>query len=169
MAHATRLDDARDGLLTFCTMSDRSAVPACMPIALRTRRRLPLGARDGSIRAMPIHVFQYPKCSTCRKALKWLGEHGVKYTESDLVATPISLAKLRDLHKRSGLPIRRFFNTSGESYRNGGFGKKLPAMSDAEALAALAGDGKLVKRPIVDAGKTVLVGFDEDVYAETLE
>jgi arsenate reductase len=127
-----------------------------------------LGARDASIRAMPIHVYQYPKCSTCRKALKWLGEHGVKHTESDLVATRISLAKLRDLHKRSGLPVRRFFNTSGESYRNGGFGKKLPNMSDAEALAALAEDGKLVKRPIVDTGKTVLVGFDEQAYAETL-
>jgi arsenate reductase len=131
-------------------------------------RRLPLSARDASIRAMSIHVYQYPKCSTCRKALKWLGEHGIEHTQSDLVAAPISLAKLRDLHKRSGLPIRRFFNTSGESYRNGGFGKKLPGMSDAEALAALAEDGKLVKRPIVDTGKTVLVGFDEDVYAETL-
>ena len=117
---------------------------------------------------MPIHVYQYPKCSTCRKALKWLGERGVKHTQSDLVATPIPLAKLRDLHKRSGLPVRRFFNTSGESYRNGGFGKKLPDMSDTEALAALAEDGKLVKRPIVDTGKTVLVGFDEHVYAETL-
>jgi arsenate reductase (glutaredoxin) len=117
---------------------------------------------------MPIHVYQYPKCSTCRKALKWLGEHGVKYTHSDLVVTPIPLAKLRDLHKRSGFPIRRFFNTSGESYRNGGFGKKLPDMNDDEALAALAKDGKLVKRPIVDTGKTVLVGFDENVYAQAL-
>lgn len=117
---------------------------------------------------MAIHVYQYPKCSTCRKALKWLGEHDVEHSSSDLVATPIPLAKLRDLHARSGLPIKRFFNTSGESYRNGQFGSKLPKMSDAEALAALAADGKLVKRPIVDAGKTVLVGFDEDAYADAL-
>ena len=117
---------------------------------------------------MAIHVYQYPKCSTCRKALKWLGEHGVEHSASDLVATPIPLAKLRDLHKRSGLPIKRFFNTSGESYRYGKFGSKLAGMSDAEALAALAADGKLVKRPIIDAGKTVLVGFDEDAYAEAL-
>jgi arsenate reductase len=115
---------------------------------------------------MPVHVYQYPKCSTCRKALKWLDEHGVAHASSDLVAQPISLAKLRDLHKRSGLPIARFFNTSGESYRNGGFKEKLKKMSEADAIAALAKDGKLVKRPIVDTGKAVLVGFDEDAYAE---
>jgi arsenate reductase len=120
------------------------------------------------MRGMAIHVYQYPKCSTCRKALKWLGEQGVKHSSSDLVATPIPLAKLRDLHERSGLPIKRFFNTSGESYRNGQFGSKLASMSDAQALAALAADGKLVKRPIVDAGKTVLVGFDEDAYRAAL-
>jgi arsenate reductase len=118
---------------------------------------------------IPTHVYHYPKCSTCRKARKWLDAQGVKYTESDLVAKPIALAKLRDLHKRSGLPIRRFFNTSGESYRSGNFGKKLANMSDAEALTALAADGKLVKRPIVDAGGgTVLVGFNEEAYASAL-
>lgn len=120
------------------------------------------------MRRMAIHVYQYPKCSTCRKAIKWLGEHEVKHTSSDLVASPIPVAKLKDLHKRSGLPLKRFFNTSGESYRNGGFSSKLATMSDAQALAALAADGKLVKRPIVDAGKTVLVGFDEDAYQEAL-
>ena len=117
---------------------------------------------------MAIHVYQYPKCSTCRKALKWLGEHGHKHTHSDLVAAPIPLAKLRDLHARSGLPIRKFFNISGESYRNGGFGERLPKMSDAEALSALAADGKLVKRPIVDLGKSVLLGFDERAYEQAL-
>ena len=117
---------------------------------------------------MAIHVYQYPKCSTCRKALKWLDANDVAHSTSDLVAAPIPLAKLRDLHARSGLPIKRFFNTSGESYRAGKFGERLSKMSDAEALASLAKDGKLVKRPIVDAGKTVLVGFDEDAYAEAL-
>jgi arsenate reductase len=115
---------------------------------------------------MAVHVYQYAKCSTCRKAVKWLGEHGVTHAQSDLVAQPIPLAKLRELHKRSGLPLARFFNTSGESYRNGGFKEKLKKMSEAEALAALAKDGKLVKRPIVDTGKAVLVGFDEEAYAQ---
>src|ERR1051325_8929189 len=101
---------------------------------------------------MPIHVYQYPKCGTCRKALKWLDQRRVEYDKSDLVAEPIPLAKLKDLHKRSGLPVTRFFNTSGESYRAGDFKNRLPKLSDAEALSALAKDGKLVKRPIVDKG-----------------
>lgn len=113
---------------------------------------------------MPVHVYQYPKCGTCRKALKWLDARRVKCEKSDLVAEPISLSKLKDLHERSGLPIARFFNTSGDSYRAGDFKSRLPKLSDAEALSALAKDGKLVKRPIVDTGKTVLVGFDEKTY-----
>jgi arsenate reductase len=113
-------------------------------------------------------VYQYPKCSTCRKALKWLDQHGVTYEKTDLVATPPSLATLRDLHRRSGLPVAKLFNTSGESYRAGKFKERLAAMSEADALAALAKDGKLIKRPIVDAGKTVLVGFDEGAYGKTL-
>ena len=118
---------------------------------------------------MSVHVYHYPKCSTCRKALKWLDARGVTYIASDLVAEPISAKKLADLHARSGLPLSRFFNTSGESYRAGGFKEKLKTLSEREAFAALAKDGKLVKRPIVDAGKNVLVGFDEDAYAEAFE
>jgi arsenate reductase (glutaredoxin) len=114
---------------------------------------------------MPTRVFQYPKCSTCRKALKWLDGRGVAYEKTDLVAIPPSLATLRDLHRRSGLPIAKLFNTSGESYRRGNFKDRLGSLSDAEALAALAADGKLVKRPIVDTGTEVLVGFDEARYA----
>ena len=115
---------------------------------------------------MPAHVYHYPKCSTCRKALAWLRQHGIAHQQTDLVAQPIALAKLEDLLERSGLPLQRFFNTSGESYRNGGFKDRLKSMSKAEALAALAKDGKLVKRPIVDTGKAVLVGFDERAYAD---
>lgn len=109
-------------------------------------------------------VWQYPKCSTCRNALKWLSAHGVAFESIDLVAKPPSAAKLRDLWQRSGLPLAKFFNTSGESYRAGGFKEKLKTMSDAQALAALAADGKLIKRPLLDTGKTVLVGFDETAY-----
>jgi arsenate reductase len=115
------------------------------------------------------HVYQYPKCSTCRKALKWLDQHGVAYDKTDLVADPIPLAKLKELHRRSGLPVARFFNTSGESYRNGNFKERLKSLSENEALAALAKDGKLVKRPILDLGKQVLVGFDERAYAELVD
>jgi arsenate reductase (glutaredoxin) len=117
---------------------------------------------------MPTHVYQYPKCSTCRKALKWLDQRGIEYVVTDLVAQPIPLARLKDLHRRSGLPLARFFNTSGESYRAGGFKDRLRSMSEADALAALATDGKLVKRPILDDGATVLVGFDDAAYARAL-
>jgi len=112
-------------------------------------------------------VWQYPKCSTCRQALKWLQARGVKAETPDITATPPSASKLRELLKRSGLPIARFFNTSGESYRAGGFKERLKSMTEAEALAALAADGKLIKRPLVDTGTAVLVGFSEDAYAAT--
>jgi arsenate reductase len=113
-------------------------------------------------------VWQYPKCSTCRNALKWMTGKGVPFESIDLVAKPPSASKLRELWKRSGLPLAKFFNTSGESYRAGGFKEKLKTMSDAEALAALAADGKLIKRPLVDTGKAVLVGFDEAAYRSQL-
>jgi arsenate reductase len=117
---------------------------------------------------MATKVYQSPKCSTCRKALKWLDGKGVRYEKTDLVATPPSLASLRDLYRRSGLPISKLFNTSGESYRNGNFKERLAGMSEGEALAALAADGKLIKRPIVDTGTDVLVGFDEKAYAKVI-
>ena len=117
---------------------------------------------------MATKVYQYPKCSTCRKALKWLDARGVSYDKSDLVAAPPALATLRDLHRRSGLPVAKLFNTSGESYRAGKWKERLAKLSEADALAALAKDGKLIKRPIVDTGKTVLVGFDEAAYSKAL-
>jgi arsenate reductase len=111
---------------------------------------------------MTVTVYQYPKCSTCRKALAWLDARGVAYEKRDLVAIPIELGVLEGLVRRSGLPIGRFFNTSGESYRAGNFKERLRTMSEAEALGALAADGKLVKRPIVDTGAAVIVGFDAE-------
>jgi arsenate reductase len=117
---------------------------------------------------MAMQFYHYPKCSTCRKARSWLDERNIGYDESDLVATPIPLAKLRDLHARSGLPLSRFFNTSGESYRTGNFKERIKKLSEAEQLTALSKDGKLVKRPILDGGKFVLVGFDAETYAEHL-
>ncbi len=96
--------------------------------------------------------------------MQWLQRHDVALVATDLVATPPTVKTLRDLHRRSGLPIGKLFNTAGESYRNGKFKDRLATLSEADALAALAADGKLIKRPIVDAGKAVLVGFDEQAY-----
>ena len=117
---------------------------------------------------MTFTLYHYPRCSTCRKATAWLDAHGHAHRDIDLVAQPPRAATLRDLWKRSGLPLRALFNTSGDSYRAGGFKDRIATMSDAEALAALAADGKLVKRPIVDTGKSVLVGFREEAYAAAL-
>lgn len=117
---------------------------------------------------MAITVYHYPKCSTCRKALAWLDARGIAHDRIDLVAKPPSKAALAKAWKLSGVPIRRMFNTSGESYRAGKFGDKLPTMSDAEALAALAADGKLIKRPLLIGDGVALVGFDQDAWATAL-
>lgn len=113
-------------------------------------------------------VYHYKGCGTCKKALAWLAGKGAKAELTDLVATPPTKKTLTDLWTRSGLPIERFFNTSGVSYREGNFKDRLPAMSDDDKLTALAADGKLVKRPIFDTGKTVLVGFREAEWAKAL-
>lgn len=117
---------------------------------------------------MKLHLYHYPKCSTCKKARTFLEQHGHTPALTDLVAEPIAAARLRDLYKRSGLPLSRFFNTSGESYRNGDWKTRIKQSSETELLDALSKDGKLVKRPILDAGSFVLVGFDPKAYAEKL-
>ena len=111
----------------------------------------------------------YPKCSTCRKAQKWLDEHDVDYDIRDIKTDNPDLAELELWHQASGLPLKKFFNTSGQLYRSLELSKKLPGMSDAEQYALLASDGMLVKRPIlITDDKKVLVGFKEDQWAETL-
>lgn len=116
---------------------------------------------------MTTTIYQYARCGTCKRAVKWLDGRGVTYASHDLVAEPLDATALRDLWRRSGQPLRRFFNTSGQSYRQGEFKTRLPEMSDDEQLAALAADGKLVKRPIVDTGDRVLIGFREPAYVDT--
>ena len=108
-------------------------------------------------------VYQYPACSTCRKALKWLDARGVAYEATHIVDKPPS-EKLLKKALTSGVPLKKLFNTSGESYKAGNFKDRLPEMSEAEALKALAADGKLIKRPFVIAGDTVLTGFDEEAW-----
>lgn len=109
-------------------------------------------------------VYHYPKCSTCRKALAYLNEQGVKYEAIDIVERPPSKAQLKAALAASGLPIKRFFNTSGQSYREGKFGERLPQLTEAQALDELAADGKLIKRPLVLGKGFVLVGFDAEAY-----
>jgi arsenate reductase len=111
-------------------------------------------------------VFQYPKCSTCRKALAYLNDHSVEYTSVDIVEQPPSKAQLAAAVKLSGLPVKRFFNTSGESYREGNFSERLATMTESDALDALAADGKLIKRPLIIGDDFVLVGYAPYEYEE---
>lgn len=112
--------------------------------------------------------LQYPPCSTCKKAKKWLDEHGVAYEARDIKQDNPTQEELRAWQARSGLPLKRFFNTSGQLYRNLQLKEKLPAMPEAEQLALLAGDGMLVKRPLAVGEDFVLVGFKEAEWEQTL-
>lgn len=110
---------------------------------------------------MSVLFVCYPKCTTCQKALKWLDAHGVDVTVRDIKQQNPTEEELRDWHRKSGLPLKRFFNTSGLLYKSMGLSKKLPELSEQEQFNLLASDGMLVKRPIVVSGDTVLVGFKE--------
>lgn len=118
---------------------------------------------------MAVLFIEYPKCTTCKKAKKWLDEHGVDYIDRHIVEDNPTADELAVWHERSGLPLRRFFNTSGMKYRELGLKAKLDAgMSDEEAFALLATDGMLVKRPLVISDDAVLVGFKEDAWEQVL-
>ncbi len=118
---------------------------------------------------MAVLFLEYPKCSTCKKAKKWLDDHGVEYTDRHIVEQNPAAEELAAWQKLSGLPLRRFFNTSGMKYRELGVKEKLDAgMTDAEAFALLATDGMLVKRPLVITDTTVLTGFKEPAWEEAL-
>ena len=108
----------------------------------------------------------YPKCTTCKRAKKWLDEHQISYEERDIKENNPSL--LKEWYQRSGLPLKRFFNTSGMLYKEMKLKDKLPEMSEDEQLALLASDGMLVKRPIVVTKESVLVGFKEAQWEEEL-
>ena len=110
----------------------------------------------------------YPRCSTCQKAKRWLDERGAAYELRDIKAQNPTAEELRAWHEKSGLPLKRFFNTSGLQYKALGLKDKLPAMSEEEQLALLATDGMLVKRPILITADRVLVGFREAEYQAAL-
>lgn len=115
-----------------------------------------------------LKVYCYSRCSTCRKALKWLEDHGIAHTTADIRTEHPDADGLRELIAMSGLPLKRFFNTSGIPYRELGLAKKLPAMSEEEQIALLATDGMLIKRPLAVGDGFVLTGFREAEWAEKL-
>lgn len=112
---------------------------------------------------------EYPKCSTCQKAKKWLQEAGVSFEDRHIKEERPTKEELRTWHAKSGLPLKKFFNTSGLLYKELGLKDKLPGMSEDEQLALLATDGMLVKRPLLIGEAFVLVGFREKEWNEALK
>ena len=113
--------------------------------------------------------IEYPPCSTCKKAKRWLDDHGIAHTDRHIVEDNPRSDEIAAWQQASGLPLRRFFNTSGIKYRELGVKAQLDAgISEDDARALLSTDGMLVKRPIVVAGDTVLVGFREKEWEAAL-
>lgn len=112
--------------------------------------------------------LQYPPCSTCRKAKAWLDEHHLNYTARHIKEENPTYEELKKWYERSGLPLKKFFNTSGQLYKSLQLKDKLPSMSEKEQLQLLASDGMLVKRPLVVTEERVLVGFRTAEWEEAL-
>ena len=108
----------------------------------------------------------YPKCTTCQKAKSWLDDNKIEYEFRDIKLNNPTLDELKEWHKKSGLPLEKFFNTSGLLYKSLDLKNKLPTMTDDEMLKLLATDGMLVKRPLLIGDDFVLVGFKEDEYGK---
>ena len=112
--------------------------------------------------------LQYPKCTTCQKAKKWLDEHHITYIDRHIVEENPSYEELKQWYERSGLPLKKFFNTSGLLYKEMQLKDKLPAMSEEEQLKLLATNGMFVKRPLIVENDVVLIGFREAEWTEKL-
>ena len=113
-------------------------------------------------------VYHYPNCSTCKKALGWLRANAIAFEPVDIVASPPPRAVIERAAKLAGVPTKKLFNVAGESYRAGNFKARLPEMTDAQAYAALAADGKLIKRPLAISAGVAFVGFDEPAWRAAL-
>ena len=118
---------------------------------------------------MSILFLEYPKCSTCQRAKKWLVENGIEFTDRHIVEENPTVEEIRQFHQKSGLPLKRFFNTSGMKYKELQWKDKLPSMTEEEQYELLATDGMLVKRPIIAGDDFVIPGFKETVWAEVLK
>ncbi|WP_338471902.1 arsenate reductase family protein [Niallia sp. XMNu-256] len=116
---------------------------------------------------MALKFYWYPKCGTCRKAKKWLDEHEMPYEEIHIVETPPTRNELEAMYKASGLEIKKFFNTSGQKYREMGLKDRVKEATEDELLDILSSDGMLIKRPIVTNGEKVTVGFKEEDFTNT--
>ena len=111
-----------------------------------------------------IKFICYPKCTTCQKAQKWLDTNGIEYELRDIKLNNPTTDELAEWHQKSGLPLEKFFNTSGLLYKSLDLKNKIPTMTDSEMIDTLASDGMLVKRPLVIKDDLVLVGFKEEDY-----
>ncbi|MDY0405208.1 arsenate reductase family protein [Virgibacillus sp. 179-BFC.A HS] len=116
---------------------------------------------------MSLTFYWYPKCGTCKKAKKFLDDHHIAYESIHIVENTPSKDELLELIQKSGLPAKKFFNTSGKKYREGNVKEKIAGASDEEMAEILATDGMLIKRPITTDGQKVTVGFKEDDFAKT--
>ena len=115
-----------------------------------------------------IKFICYPKCTTCQKAQKWLDDNKIEYKFRDIKLDNPTLDELKEWHKKSGLPLKKFFNTSGLLYKSLDLKNKLPTMPEDEMLNLLASDGMLAKRPLIIGDNFVLVGFKENEWSESL-
>ena len=113
--------------------------------------------------------IEYPKCSTCQKAKKWLDAHQVEYTDRHIVEENPTYEELKQWYEKSGMPLKKFFNTSGMLYKEMKLKDKLPTMSEEEQLKLLATNGMLVKRPLIVAENAILTGFKEAEWNEKLQ
>ena len=112
--------------------------------------------------------IEYPKCTTCKKAKKWLDDNGISYIDRHIKEKNPTVDELKEWHKKSGLPLKRFFNTSGNLYKELQLKDKLSAMTEEEQYKLLATDGMLVKRPVIVTEDVLLTGFKEGEWAEKL-
>lgn len=112
--------------------------------------------------------IEYPKCSTCQKAKRWLDDNGFEYESRDIKEESPAYEELKKWYERSGLPLKRFFNTSGLLYKSMNLKNMLPTMSEEEQLKLLATDGMLVKRPLLISDRVVLIGFRQKEWEEKL-
>lgn len=115
-----------------------------------------------------MEFIYYPKCSTCQKAKKWLDEHNLSYEERDIKTENPTAKEIEEWCKESGVPLKKFFNTSGMIYKELNLKEKLPIMTDQEQYDLLATNGMLVKRPILKKGNTILLGFKPEIWQKEL-
>lgn len=116
----------------------------------------------------PLFVY-YPRCGTCRKAMKWLSDQGIEVKERHIAESPPTRRELEKWYQSSGLELKKFFNTSGKKYRELNLKDRIPSATESELLDILASDGMLVKRPVLVTEESVLVGFHETDWQQTLK